>query len=237
MQDLTLGGLCRFSTVDWPGRLCAVLFVQGCPWRCGYCHNPGLQPRRPPDVSWDQVLAWLPSRRGLLDGVVFSGGEPLLDAALPDALRQVRSLGFATGLHTAGIYPDRLQQLLPLLDWVGLDIKAALDDGGSYARIAGAATAWADASRSLDLVLDAHRSQGLSYECRTTWHAQWLDDAELLRLAGQLRAREVRHWVLQEARPTLQWQPSPGGSGGEGRAMLMTRLREALPQVQLRAAA
>ena len=234
MQDLTLGGLCRFSSVDWPGRLCAVLFVQGCPWRCGYCHNPGLQPRQSTSLNWREVLSWLPSRRGLLDGVVFSGGEPLLDAGLPEALRQVRSLGFGTGLHTAGIYPDRLQGLLPLLDWVGLDIKAALDDAGSYARLTGAAAAWADASRSLDLVLDAHRVRALAYECRTTWHPDYMGEAELLRLARQLRSREVRHWVLQEARPTPQWRPRQGGLDGEGRALLAQRLREALPQLQLR---
>jgi pyruvate formate lyase activating enzyme len=236
MQDLTLGGLCRFSTVDWPGRLCAVLFVQGCPWRCGYCHNAGLQPRRPAALRWDEVLAWLPSRRGLLDGVVFSGGEPLLDAILPEAVKQVRSLGFATGLHTAGIYPDRLQGLLPLLDWVGLDIKAALDEAGSYAGLTGVHAAWVDASRSLDLVLEAHRSRALAYECRTTWHPECLGAAELLRLARQLRSREVRHWVLQEARPTAQWHPRQEGLDREGRARLVEGLREVVPQLQLRTA-
>lgn len=237
MQQLTLGGLCRFSSVDWPGRLCAVLFVQGCPWRCGYCHNPGLQARQPAGPGWDEVLAWLPSRRGLLDGVVFSGGEPLLDTALPEALRRVRELGFATGLHTAGIYPDRLRAVLPLLDWVGLDLKAALDEAGSYGRISAAPGAWQDASSSLALVLDAHRQRALAYECRTTWHPDWLDTEELLRLAGQLREREVRHWVLQEARPTAGWQPREADLAARQRRALGTLLPTVLPQVRFRQAA
>ncbi|MBB2484188.1 anaerobic ribonucleoside-triphosphate reductase activating protein [Mitsuaria sp. WAJ17] len=234
MQDLTLGGLSRFSSVDWPGRLCAVFFVQGCPWRCGYCHNPGLQPRQQAALDWHEVLAWLPARRGLLDGVVFSGGEPLLDAALPEAMRHIRSLGFAIGLHTAGIYPERLRTVLPLLDWVGLDIKAALDEAGSYERITGSRTAWQDARDSLDLVLAAQRAQALSYECRTTWHPDWLDTPELQRLAGQLHERDVRHWVLQEARHTPCWRPQDSRRVADQRLALRSLLPTALPQVSFR---
>lgn len=238
MQSLTLGGLSRFSAADWPGRLCAVAFVQGCPWRCGYCHNPGLQARQPSSLAWDDVLAWLASRRGLLDGVVFSGGEPLLDAALPAALSQVLDLGFATGLHTAGIYPERLGKVLPLLQWVGLDVKAALDEQGSYGRLTGAAKAWQDTACSLEFVLDAHRTQGLAYECRTTWHPDWLPSDELLRLARQLRSRGVEQWALQEARSTLGWSHNapPGPDLHEG-SSLRTRLNATMPGIVFRAGA
>ncbi|RYF75627.1 MAG: anaerobic ribonucleoside-triphosphate reductase activating protein, partial [Comamonadaceae bacterium] len=122
---LRVGGFTPLTTIDFPGRLAAVVFCQGCPWRCGYCQNTGLlDANAPAALPWADVRERLGQRRGLLDGVVFSGGEPTLQAALPDALAQVRALGFATGLHTAGMYPQRLQALLPLLDWVGLDIKA-----------------------------------------------------------------------------------------------------------------
>ena len=117
-----IGGLTPFSSVDWPGQLAAVVFIAGCPWRCGYCHNPQLQPRQR-TLDWPAILHWLDSRRGLLDGVVFSGGEPLSEPALADMARAVQARGFAVGLHSAGIYPQRLAQLLPWLDWLALDIK------------------------------------------------------------------------------------------------------------------
>lgn len=104
---LEIGGLTPLTTIDFPGRLAAVVFCQGCPWRCGYCQNAHLiPPSAEKRVPWADVLAFLERRRGLLEGVVFSGGEPTLQAGLPEALRQVRDLGFATGLHTAGPSPS-----------------------------------------------------------------------------------------------------------------------------------
>jgi pyruvate formate lyase activating enzyme len=192
---LELGGFQPFSTTDWPGRLCAVAFVQGCPWRCGYCHNPGLQTRQraPGAPRWDEALALLAQRVGLLDGVVFSGGEPTLDPALPDAIDDVRAMGFAVGLHTAGIYPRRLQALLPRLDWIGLDLKA---DAHGYAALTGAPESGHAAAQALQLVADS----GLPFELRTTYDRGWLGDDALLAMGAQLRAHGVRHWVLQRQR-------------------------------------
>ena len=100
---LRLGGMTPLTTIDFPGRLAAVLYCQGCPWRCGSCHNPELlDATQPPLLPWAQALAFLESRRGLLDGVVFSGGEPTLQAGLGVALNAVRSLGLQTALHTGG---------------------------------------------------------------------------------------------------------------------------------------
>ncbi|ATL32964.1 radical SAM protein [Streptomyces formicae] len=96
-----------------PGRLVTTVFCQGCPWRCGYCHNPELLDARvPPAVPWEAVASHLGRRRGLLDGIVFSGGEPLLQPGLADAARAARSLGYAVGLHTGGAYPRRFGALL-----------------------------------------------------------------------------------------------------------------------------
>ncbi len=117
---LRVGGVQRFTSIDYPGALAAVVFVQGCPWRCVYCHNPQLQSRQVPQPApapaWPDLLAWLGCRRGLLDAVVFSGGEPTADPALPQAVDEVRALGFRVGLHTAGMLPRRLRTLLPRLD-------------------------------------------------------------------------------------------------------------------------
>lgn len=232
-QALQLGGYTPLSTTDWPGKLAAVVFLQGCPWRCGYCHNADLQPRcAAADVpTWAEVGARLARRVGLLDGVVFSGGEPTLQRGLAEAVQDVRALGLQTGLHTAGIYPARLAALLPHLDWVGLDLKTDLDDHAAYDALAGARHAAAAVRRSLHALL----ASGVDHELRTTYHPALLPDASLLALARQLQAMGVQRWVLQHwqanADPAQQalasdWQwPSAG---------LRDALRHHVPQLLLR---
>lgn len=191
---LAVAGLQPFSSVDFPGRLAAVVFLQGCPWRCGYCHNPELQPRGSGSgPRWPELREWLARRLGRLDGVVFSGGEPTLDPALPTALDELKAMGYALGLHTAGLAPHRLGGLLPRLDWVGLDIKAALGDGPLHDRITGRRGSPRAVRDSLALL----QASGVDFECRSTVHPAWFGDAELLRLVREL-AGVPRH-VLQLA--------------------------------------
>ncbi len=191
---LHVGGLTPLSTTDWPGMLAAVVFCQGCPWRCGYCHNPGLiPPRGDSEIPWEDVLAFLRRRQGLLDGVVFSGGEPTLQAVLADAMREVRALGFRIGLHTGGMYPQRLAAVLPLVDWVGFDVKAPFAD---YAAITGAAGSGERALAGLEQVL----ASGVAHEFRTTVHPALLADTEVSGLAHDLAARGVQHYVIQTFR-------------------------------------
>jgi pyruvate formate lyase activating enzyme len=193
-QRLRIGGLTPLTSIDFPGRLAAVLFCQGCPWRCDYCHNPDLLDAKVPGaLPWAQVCAFLRRRRGLLDGVVFSGGEPTLQAGLPGALAEVRALGFETALHTAGMYPGRLAALLPLLDWVGLDIK------GPWRRI-DAITGSHRSAQRVQASLRHLLASGVAYECRTTWHPALFGIDELHTLADELASLGVRRWALQECR-------------------------------------
>lgn len=194
-EALAVAGLQPFSSVDFPGRLAAVVFLQGCPWRCGYCHNPDLQAKGPgAGPRWPGLRDWLARRLGRLDGVVFSGGEPTLDPALPAALTELRAMGYALGLHTAGLAPKRLAPLLPLLDWVGLDIKAAPTDAALHDRITGRR----GSSRAVQATLALLQDSDVDYECRSTVHPRWFGDADLLRLVNEL-ADAPRH-VLQVAR-------------------------------------
>lgn len=195
---LKVGGFTPLSTTDWPGRLAAVVFVQGCPWRCHYCHNVDLQPREGGQPGgWLQALGTLARRQGLLDGVVFSGGEPTLDPELPDAIDTVRAMGFQVGLHTAGIYPDKLERILPNLDWIGFDVKA---DFADYEQVTDIPRSGLPAWRSLQLVLREVRQRGIGLEIRTTWHPELLDDARLLALAATLVRLGIQQWVIQPFR-------------------------------------
>lgn len=190
---LRIGGITPFSTVDWPGRLACVAFLAGCPWRCPYCQNHALRRADAGELGERELYELLDARRGLLDGVVFSGGEPLAQAGVVEAARQARVMGFAIGLHTCGAYPERLREMLPLLDWVGIDVKAPWD---AYARITGAAEAGERAQESLRMLLDA----GVALEARTTWHPSLLTPDDISRIGHELASIGVRSWAVQAYR-------------------------------------
>ena len=201
-QALRVGGFVPLTTLDYPGHLACVLFCQGCAWRCRYCHNPGLiVPRGENEKPWPELLEFLRRRQGLLEAVVFSGGEPTLQAALPAAIAEVRELGFKIGLHSAGVRPQALARVLPLVDWVGFDVKALAEDTALITGVRGSGAAnW----RSLELLL----ASGVDYECRTTVHWHLLDCHKLLTLAQRLRAAGVERHVAQCVRTEQMWDPS-----------------------------
>jgi len=191
---LRVGGLTPLSSTDWPGMLAAVVFCQGCPWRCGYCHNPDLIPSRGEhEIPWEDVLAFLRRRQGLLDGVVFSGGEPTVQPGLADAMREVRALGFKVGLHTGGMVSKRLAEVLPLVDWVGMDVKAPFAD---YVHTTGVAGSGERALEGLQHVI----ASGVDHEIRTTVHPFLLVDDEVAGIARELQKRGVKHYVIQPFR-------------------------------------
>jgi pyruvate formate lyase activating enzyme len=148
-----------------------------------------IAPRGTQQIPWTNITAFLERRRGLLDAVVFSGGEPTLQSALPDAARQVRDLGFRIGLHTAGPYPRRLAALLPLLDWVALDIKALPND---YPAITGVPGSGRRGWHSLKILQES----GVAFEVRTTVMPGWTK-TDLARLVETLAHAKVRRYALQ----------------------------------------
>ncbi len=200
---LQVGGFVPFTTVDYPGKLSAVVFCQGCPWRCGYCHNAHLQPFSAGAIPWEDVCAQLARRRGFLDAVVFSGGEPAAQAGLPDAMAQVRALGFLVGLHTAGMHPGRLAVVLPLADWVGFDVKAPFDE--RYDRLTGRPGSAEVVSESLRLLL----ASGVDHQIRTTLDDTFLDEPAREDLARHLRDLGGKSTVWQTCRRVSSFAKNP----------------------------
>ncbi len=188
---LRVGGLVPLTTLDFPDHLACVLFCQGCGWRCRYCHNPELIPAcGTQERSWDDILGFLDQRVGLLEAVVFSGGEPTLQLALPAAIAQVRARGFKVGLHSAGIKPKLFGQVLPLVDWVGFDVKALPEHGRLITGVEGSGEAnW----KSLKALIGS----GVDYECRTTVHWQLFDAERLWDMAQRLRKLGVERFAVQ----------------------------------------
>lgn len=190
---LSVGGIVSLTTVDFPGYLASVVFLQGCPWRCVYCHNPSLQEIFPGEsLPWEDIMNLLRSRQGFLEGVVFSGGEPLVQEALQDAISEVKELGYKIGLHTSGALPNRFAKVLPFLDWVGLDIKQRFQNYHLITNIPGSGDA---ALESLNLAL----ASGVSLEVRTTMHES-ITKEDVVKLSEELTQKGVRNFVLQKCR-------------------------------------
>ena len=167
---INVGGVETFSTVDFPEHMAAVVFLQGCPWRCPFCHNTSLQPiDAETDFVWEKFLGFLEKRRGILDAVVFSGGEPLVQNSLEEALDDVIAIGYKTALHTGGYRPEALRRVLPKLDWVGFDVKALLESG-------------------------------VDFECRTTCDPRILNIEDIYAIADSLKKAGVKTYRLQRYR-------------------------------------
>ena len=127
---MLFAGLQKLTLLDFPGHTACTLFTQGCNLRCPYCHNSSLldacrAPENP--MLAEDILAFLYKRRGILDGVCITGGEPLMHEELREFIQHVRAMGFLVKLDTNGCYPDRLRHLIDegLLDMVAMDIKNA----------------------------------------------------------------------------------------------------------------
>lgn len=214
------------STVDWPDQLVATVFTRGCPWDCPYCHNPHLlaatapsaEAAAPETPTWTDVLDFLGTRVGLLDGVVFSGGEPCAQASIVEAAAQVRELGFSVGLHTAGSVPRVFEAVLPLAQWVGFDVKAPF---GEYSRITRVHGSGERALESLRALI----ASGTAFEVRTTVHPELIGADDLARMADELEELGVRRWVVQPYRAEGV-RPGLLGSLGPTDALLPERVEE-----------
>ena len=159
-------GVQKLAMVDYPGKLAATVFTGGCNLRCPFCHNALLVTRLEESPALDEgvVLDFLRKRKGLLEGVVLSGGEPLLQKDAADFLAKVRELGYAVKLDTNGFYPAALAEILErkLVDYVAMDIKNSRE---KYALTCGLdAVDLTAVEESIALL----RRSGVDYEFRTT---------------------------------------------------------------------
>jgi len=194
LPALKVGGVTHFTTIDFPGHLAAVIFTQGCPWRCRYCQNKALlDPEKETGISLEGILEFLRKRRDFLEGVVFSGGEPTLWRSVPDFISKISEIGYLIALHTNGAYPDRLASLLGegLVDWVALDVKAPFSD---YQRITTVPGSGEPVRESLDMLL--HSS--CAHEIRTTYHPEILSTEDLIRIATTIKDAGGTDIVIQK---------------------------------------
>ncbi len=195
---MKIGGLIKFTLIDFPGRPAAVIFTQGCNFRCRYCHNPELvyphlftEP-----VPQEEIFSFLQRRQGTLEGVVISGGEPTLQEGLIPFTADIKKMGYAVKLDTNGARPDVLAELLDkkLLDYIAMDLKAPLD---KYSLITSVDTPPEILMKSMQLI----RQSGVAYEFRTTYDKEVLTDADIQALE---KLTDKEHYRVQECLPVAK---------------------------------
>lgn len=159
---MRIGGLQKLTLLDFPGHVACTVFLQGCNFRCPFCHNTSLV-MGTDEISEDEVLRFLNTRQGLLEGVAITGGEPLLSKELPDFLRKIKALGFKTKVDTNGSFPEKLRSLIGdgLVDYVAMDVKNSPE---KYAETAGSDGMLDNVRQSVALLMNS----AVPYEFRTT---------------------------------------------------------------------
>ena len=187
-----LAGIQPLTTIDFPGKVAAVIFTRGCPWHCRYCHNTALLAADGESVSDVELDAFLEKRVGFLDGVTISGGEPTMHEGLPTLLAKVRSYGYATALHTNGAYPDMLRRVVKtgLVDHVAMDIKGS---PATYDHITGVDNSCFDAAQSIKII----QTSSIPCEFRTTWHPALLTEEDVIAAMNATAKSGVRRYSLQ----------------------------------------
>lgn len=205
---MEIKGFIETSFVDWPGMICAVIFLPSCNFRCPYCHNQELvlHPDRLTPYPWEVIEKKLSTLRGWLDGVCITGGEPTLHSDLPELMDRIHGLGLAVKLDTNGTRPEMLRRLIfrRLIDYLAMDIKAPLDQE-SYSRCSGVPIAISPIRESMELILSGQ----VKGEFRTTVIPGWHTSPVLTRMASELK--QAPKWTCQEFNPaTSLRQLSPG---------------------------
>jgi len=202
---MIIGGLEKFTLIDFPNNLAAIVFTQGCNFRCHFCYNPMLVwPRtetpEPDEFHKEQgfslieekdLFLFLESRRGKIDGVVITGGEPTLQADLPEFIRKIRALGFLIKLDTNGTNPYMLEVLLKegLLDYLAMDIKAPAE---KYEQVVGVPVNLDNLEKSVKMIM----ASGVPYEFRSTLLPVF-HQAEDIRNMGRM-IKGADRWYLQK---------------------------------------
>lgn len=191
-----IAGLQKTTLIDFPQKIAAIVFTQGCNFCCGYCHNPEiLDFTSKSDFSTEKFFNFLKSRKGKLDGVVITGGEPTLQAELYNFIKEIKYLGFLVKLDTNGSNPQILKKLINdnMLDYIAMDIKAPLE---KYSEITNVNVNIDNIRQSINLIMKSN----VDYEFRTTVLKSQLsyDDFDKI---GQL-IRGAKHYYLQKFVPS-----------------------------------
>lgn len=221
---MQIAGFQPLTLLDYPGKVAAMVFTQGCPFRCGYCHNPDLLPMREGKIDRAWVLSQLGKRRVFLDGAVVTGGEPTVHPDLPDFLSEIKDLGLSVKLDTNGLHPRMIESVLSrgLVDFLAMDLKHVWR---RYASVIGeGARAAAANCRETAAII---RASGVPHEFRTTVVPTLHAEDDLAEIAEALGPGD--RYALQEVRYGGTLRPDLPRTRGPDLEAAAARIRAARP--------
>ena len=199
---MLIGGLQKFSLIDYPDKICAIVFTQGCNFLCPYCHNPELvEPKLfSQPIPEDKIFSFLKGRKGKLEAVTITGGEPCLQGDLPVFLQKIKEMGYLLKLDTNGSFPKRLNEITDqnLVDYLAIDIKGPLE---KYEKIVGVPFATGKIVESIKIAL----SSKIDCEFRTTVVKSLLAKDDLRKIGRLIKG--VHLYVLQKFVPSKLLEP------------------------------
>ncbi len=197
---MRIGGIQKTSLLDFPNMISAIVFTRGCNFACGYCHNPELF-NSEAEYSTSEFFELLTSRKGKLDGVVITGGEPCLQPDLVEFIKEIKQMGFLVKLDTNGSCPKVIEKLLNenLLDYIAMDIKAPLE---KYNTITNSVVSIDDIQTSINLIMNS----GIDYEFRTTVVKSQLNFEDFEQIGKLIKG--AKKYYLQKFIPSKTLNPA-----------------------------
>ena len=192
-----IAGLIPVSMIDWEGKISAIIFLAGCNLRCPYCHNPELiNSRTAASVPWDKVKGQLDKKKGWIDGIVITGGEPTTNKDLGPLIDELRSADFEIKLDTNGTKPDVIEDLIKknVIDYFAVDVKSAFH---RYDEACGIVEQTKKVKESIDLIANS----GIDHEFRTTVVPGYATSEDIVEIAKYLADRGGSKYVLQQFLP------------------------------------
>lgn len=200
---IKIGGLQKVTLLDYPGKVACAVFLVGCNFRCGFCHNPHLldSQQTKETFSTDEFFDYLVKRQGKITSVCVSGGEPLLNQDIRPFLRKIKNLHYLIKLDTNGSNPALLEELIKdkLVDYIAMDIKASLQN---YTKVTNSAADFDNILKSIKAIM----ASGLDYEFRTTVMPRFHNEVEIEKMAQMIKG--AKKYYLQNFRNQKTLDPS-----------------------------
>jgi len=187
---MKIGAFQKFSLIDYPGKVCAIIFTMGCNFRCPFCHNRELvlPDEFPKSIPFEEIENALKSRIGLIDAVEFTGGEPLLHRDIGIFIKRIKDMGFLVKVDTNGSFPDRLKEILPYIDYIAMDIKAPFE---RYSDAVGINIDSTSIKESIEIIKNSNKD----YEFRTTVFKNYFKTLDAFLEIGNLINRAKAYYI------------------------------------------
>jgi len=188
---MKIGGFQPTSLLDYPDKLSAIIWTVGCNFRCPFCYNKDIVLGKTGTVSEEEILAFLKKRKGMLEALVVTGGEPLMQEDLADFLEKVKKLGFHIKIDTNGMFPEKLKELIDkkLVDYIAMDVKSPKK---KYDKLTGIKTDIKKIQKSIDII----KNSGVNYEFRTTFVPDFLTKEDIIEIAKLLK--DSKQFFIQQ---------------------------------------